>query len=111
MCQIIVILDDVADRPGAYRAGEVVTIVEDDHAFSPLELAHPRWRIVRVPGLPASAIRPLAIADRASRGAYRRAQCAGRVGVEFLRATNGPITLAPRQAFELLTAFGVRHGD
>lgn len=112
MCQIIVILHDVADRPGAYRAGEIVAACDDDHEFSPLELAHPRWRIVRVPGLPVSAIQSLALEDRASRGAYRRAQCAGRTPMDWLRAGSGPITLTPRQAMALLSTFEARdHGD
>ncbi len=109
MCQIIVILNDVSERAGAYRAGEIVTVVDDAHEFSPLELAHPRWRVVRVPGLPAPALQSLVLGDRASRGVYRRAHAAGQVPMDFLRTGTGPVTLSHRQAMEMLTTFEVRN--
>lgn len=111
MCQIVIILKDLSESPGAYRAGEIVTIVEDAHEFSPLELSHPRWRVVRVPGLPASALQSFALGDLVSRGMWRRAHHAGQTPMDYLRAGSGPITLTPRQAMELLTTFEVRYAD
>ena len=111
MCQIIVILNDVSERAGAYRAGEIVTVVDDAHEFSPLELAHPRWRVVRVPGLPASALQSLALDDVMSRGVCRRPMHVGRTPMDYLRTESGPLTLTPRQAMEMLTTFEVRHAD
>lgn len=106
MCQLIVILDDTSSTPGAYRAGEVVCIVEDDHVFSPLELAHPRWRVVKVPGLSAVAMGSLGLQNLTTQYTLRRAQ---RVSPEsavlmYLRSSSGVLTLSPREAFELIGA-------
>ena len=111
MCQIVIILNDVSERPGAYRSGEVVTIVDDAHEFSPMELSHPRWRVVRVPGLPVSALQSLTLEDVVSRGVCRRPMHAGQTPMDWLRTGSGPITLTPRQAMEMLTTFEVRHAD
>ena len=113
MCQLVVILADVASRPGAYRAGEVVGVFDDEHAFSPAEESHPRWLIVRVPGLPASSLTSLSLPDRASNEGLRRAQRIrpGSAVVAYLRRTTGVVTLTPRQAFELVGALEAGDAD
>lgn len=36
----------ITENGNGVRRGEVIEAVPDSHAFSPLELAHPNWRIV-----------------------------------------------------------------
>jgi hypothetical protein len=111
MCQMILVTEGVLDTPGAYAPGEIVAVVEDSHQFSPLELAHPRWRVMRVPGLPASALEALVLPYMASLKTHRKAQRAHPDAVAAISALPSPITLPPRQAMEILTTFEARDGN
>lgn len=41
---------------GCYKRGDVIIIQEDGWPWSEEERNHPRWRIVKIPGVPASRL-------------------------------------------------------
>lgn len=57
MCEMLVMREDkVNDDPyldaQCYKRGDVIVIMEDGHPWSKEELDHPRWLVVKVPGVP-----------------------------------------------------------
>lgn len=109
--QAIVITDDRGSKTNTYNSGDVVAVFDDAHVFSAREIAHAFWRIVSVPGLPASAVREFLQPGRADNG-MRRGLRVSMPAVHRLRASNaGVVTLTPREAFEALTAPEVVDAD
>lgn len=104
MAQMIIIVAERSSLAGAYRSGDVVVVVDDDHEFSPIEREMPIWRIVSIPGLPAAALEPFVL--RGYRDGARRSlvidmdSAAGRL----LRASTAVVQMPPRVAFEFLSA-------
>ncbi len=47
--------DDPYTDAQCWKAGDVICVLEDGHEFTKAELTHPGWKIVKLPGVPASA--------------------------------------------------------
>lgn len=47
------------DVPGFLRCGETIAVCEDGHPWSVAEQSHPDWKIVAIPGVPASSLERL----------------------------------------------------
>lgn len=57
MCEALIRVEDKAPgKPGASMAGDVIAVFDDGHQWGVSEVNVPYWRIVRIPGLPASAL-------------------------------------------------------
>lgn len=56
--------DPEKDRRGCYKRGDVVVVREDGHAWGRKEGA-PKFRVVKVPGVPAARLRYLEASEEA----------------------------------------------
>lgn len=69
MCELLVrardkpLTGDPAVDCQRYRRGDVIAAVPDGWAWSPEELDHPRWFVLRVPGMSLEEGRALASAE------------------------------------------------
>lgn len=90
--------------PGSYKSGDVVVIVGDEHQWSPAELSHPIWRVVKIPGLSKDALASFEVGAHKKSG-HRKAVALdlGDALGQLLRSTASTLTLTPRAAFEALT--------
>jgi len=74
MCELLIRVTDKRNDNCPYadakclRAGDVVVIVPDGHEWSAQEMAHPHWRILKLPGLNNldDLLHPQADPDRAN---------------------------------------------
>lgn len=57
MAELVILIRDRETHPNPYedvhrmKRGDVIEVLPDGHVFSPAELAHPNWRIIKIPGL------------------------------------------------------------
>ena len=106
MAQLMIYVEVSPKTMGRYCPGDAVAVLPDDHEFSPLELNHPRWRIVQIPGLPVSAMAHLELSD--IKGAIRRHVVFPDEVRRVLITQQSPVTLTPRQAFDWFGAIRER---
>ena len=66
MCEVLLRIADKADMPANHptkdlltRAGDVIVVCEDGHPWSAIELSHPEWCVVCLPGLDAAVLSDL----------------------------------------------------
>lgn len=57
--------DPEKDRRGCYKRGDVAVVMEDGHAWGRKEGA-PKFRVVKVPGVPAARLRYLTESEEAT---------------------------------------------
>jgi hypothetical protein len=84
MCELVVWkVSQQSDDPyidaQCWKAGDVICAVEDGHEFSAREKANADWRIVKLPGVPASAVASLLAAEPQTDPAQPNRMCQRRM--------------------------------